>query len=204
MSTLVMVERDGIGCMAADTLVSFDGCGESARYLERPEKILKRNEACFGVVGLRAHQHVLDSLLRGGLEVPEFRSEAEVFEFSRGLHERLKNNYFLVPDTDDNAYESSRMTIGVLTRHGIFVLFHDRCVIQYRRFTALGSGSRLALGAMYAAYELGLPADEVARLGVEAGIEFDPSSAAPITLERVELAVGRSVCRPATAARGGR
>ena len=39
---------------------------------------------------------------------------------------------------------------------------------------------------MYAAYELGLPAEDIARLGVEAGAEFDNASLGPITLRRVE------------------
>ncbi len=57
---------------------------------------------------------------------------------------------------------------------------------RYRRFAAAGSGSSYALGAMYAAYEQGLPAEDIARLGVEAGIEFDKASLGPITLRRVE------------------
>ena len=51
---------------------------------------------------------------------------------------------------------------------------------------AAGSGSHYALGAMYAAYEQGLPAEDIARLGVEAGVEFDHASFGPITLRRVE------------------
>ncbi len=41
MSTLVMVEKAGVACMAADTLTSFGSRKQSARYAVRPEKILE-------------------------------------------------------------------------------------------------------------------------------------------------------------------
>ena len=40
---------------------------------------------------------------------------------------------------------------------------------------------------MYAAYEQGLTAEEVARLGVEAGIEFDVYSQGPIVIKKMKL-----------------
>jgi hypothetical protein len=40
---------------------------------------------------------------------------------------------------------------------------------------------------MYATYQQGLRAKDIARLGVEAGVEFDSASLGPITLRRVEF-----------------
>jgi len=187
MSTLVMVERAGVACIAADTLTSFGSRKQSARYVERPEKILEVDGTYIGFVGWCAHQDVLESVFARGLKLPEFETEQDLFEFSRVLHVRLKDKYFLntTEDTDD-PYESSQMTLFFLNRHGMFGLYSIRSVERYRRFAAAGSGTHYALGAMYAAYERGLPAEDVARLGVEAGIEFDGHSMGPITLRRVE------------------
>ena len=88
MSTLVMVQRGGEACMAAETLTSFGSRKQAARYVASPEKIIRVGDA---------------------------------------------------------------------------------------------------LGAMFAGYELGLPAEEIARIGVEAGIEFDDASLGPITLKTVKL-----------------
>ena len=74
-----------------------------------------------------------------------------------------------------------------MNRYGLFGLYSQRSVDRFERFAAAGSGARYALGAMYAAYELGLPVEDVARLGVEAGIEFDNASAGPITLKKMKL-----------------
>jgi ATP-dependent HslUV protease subunit HslV len=188
MSTLVMVERDGVACIAADTLTSFGLRKRSARYVERSEKIIEVGGAFVGLVGLCAHQNVLESVFASGLELPEIACEQDLFEFSRKLHKVLKSDYFLNTSEDvDDAYESSQMTLFVLNERGMFGLCSMRSVDRYRRFTAAGSGTPYALGAMYAAYERGLPAEEVARLGVEAGAEFDMGSQTPITLRRIAL-----------------
>ena len=187
MSTLVMVEKDGIACMAADTLTTFGSCKVLAKYAERPEKILRVGDSYLGFVGWSAHQTVVESALSAGLELPEVRAELELFEFGRELHVKLKDEYFLNPSEEGDAYESTQMTIFLINRFGLFALYANRSVEQSRRFNAVGSGGRFALGAMYAAYECDLPAEEVARLGVLAGAEFDDGSQAPITLKKLKL-----------------
>ncbi|MDJ0849670.1 MAG: MFS transporter [Myxococcota bacterium] len=188
MSTLVMVKRDGEACMAAETMTSFGSRKQAARYVSSPEKIIQVNDSYVGIVGWSVTQTVLQSIFANGCELPEFRSELELFEFARELHVRLKDEYFLNPREDrDDPYESSQMTAFVMNRYGLFGLYSLRSVERYERFAAVGSGSRFALGAMYAAYESGAPVEDVARIGVEAGIEFDDASMGPITLKKLKL-----------------
>ena len=188
MTTLVMVERDGVGCMAADSLLSSGGQKESARYVANAEKILEVGTAYLGFVGWAAHQNVIESVLANGLELPDVACERDLFEFARDLHGHLKEDYFLKTEENSwDAYESTQMSLLLLNPNGMFSLFSDRSVLRYRRFTASGSGSAYALGAMFAAYAQGLPAEEVARLGVLAGAEFDRNSGAPVTMRRVLL-----------------
>jgi ATP-dependent protease HslVU (ClpYQ) peptidase subunit len=174
--------------MAAETLATFGSRKQSARYVARPEKIIRLGSSYVGTVGWSVTQTVLESALSQGNELPEFRNELELFEFSRSLHQRLKDEYFLNPVADSkDPYESSQMTLFVMNRYGLFALYSLRTVEQCERFTAAGSGSDYALGALHAAYELGLPVEEVARIGVEAGIEFDDGSLGPITLKTMKL-----------------
>jgi ATP-dependent HslUV protease subunit HslV len=183
MSTLVMVEKAGVICMAADTLTSYGSRKQSARYVTRPEKIIEINGSYVGFVGWCVHQDVIESVLDNGLTLPEIRSERELFEFSRLLHRKLKKDYFLNTSEDcDDPYESSQMMLFIANRNGMFGLYSLRSVERFRCFAAAGSGSPYALGAMHAAYGQGLSAEDIARLGVEAGIEFDYASLGPITL----------------------
>jgi ATP-dependent protease HslVU (ClpYQ) peptidase subunit len=184
-----MVEKNGVACMAAETLTTFGSWKQPAKYTSRSEKILRVGDAYLGVVGLVANRTVLESVFSGELTLPEVKSELELFEFSRKLHKKLKDDYFLnTGDAEVHAYESTQMTLFLLNRFGMFGLYSNRTVEQYQRFASVGSGSGFALGAMYAAYELDAEAEDIARLGVEAGAEFDDASQAPITIKKMKLA----------------
>ena len=202
MSTLVMVEKAGVACMAADTLTSYGSRKHLARYVASPEKILEVDGSYIGLVGWCAHQAVLESAFSRGLALPEIANEQDLFEFSRVLHRTLKKEYFLnTQDDDDVPYESSQMMLFILNQYGMFTLYALRSVERCLRFAAAGSGSSYALGAMYAAYAQELPSEEIARLGVEAGMEFDSSSHGPITLKRLEARQARkSACETLVAA----
>ena len=94
---------------------------------------------------------------------------AEIFDVFLKLHPRLKQEYFLNPrGGDDEAYESSQMTLLIANQHGIFGLYSMRTVLEYERYWASGSGSDYALGAMHAGYDT-KAALEIAEAGVEAG-----------------------------------
>lgn len=187
MSTLVMVEKAGVAAMAADTLTSFGSRKESARYVARPEKILEVGPSYIGLVGFSAHTSVLESALANGLKVPQFADERELFEFSRALHKVLKRDYFLNPcEERELPYESSQMSLFVINRHGMFRLCSLREADRCLRFAAEGSGQPYALGAMHAAYDQDLSAEEIARAGVSAGIEFDDASLGPITVKSLK------------------
>ena len=174
--------------MAAETLASLGSRKQSARYVAKPEKIIRVGDSYVGLVGWSVHANVLESIFAGGLVLPEFRSELELFDFGRVLHQKLKDDYFLRPnERESEAYESSRIDLLVMNRHGLFGLDSWRCAERFERFTALGSGAHYALGAMYAAWEQGASAEVIARLGVEAGIEFDDGSLGPITLKKLKL-----------------
>ena len=188
MSTLVMVEKDGVACMAAETLTSFGDRKQYAKYTVRPEKILRVGEAFLGTVGLVVTRGVLESVFAAGLPLPEIQSEIELFEYARKLHAKLKDEYFMnTGDASDDAYESTQMTLFLMNRFGLFGLYANRTVEQYRRFTAVGSGAEYALGAMYGAYELDAEPEDIARIGVEAGAEFDQASHGPITIKKIKL-----------------
>jgi ATP-dependent HslUV protease subunit HslV len=187
MTTLVMVKRGTEACMAAETLLSSGSRKQSAHYLANPEKILTVGDSYVGIVGWAVTQTVLQSVFaKSGL--PEVRNELELFEYARYLHQLLKEEYFLNPNGDrEEPFESSQLTTFIMNRYGLFGLYSMRSVDRYERFAAVGSGASYALGAMYAAYDLGLPVEDVARLGVEAGIEFDNASMGPITIKKMKL-----------------
>ncbi len=100
----------------------------------------------------------------------------------------MKEEYYLNPkDEDDDPYESSRIDTLIANPHGIFAVYALREVFEYSRFWAVGSGGDIALGAMYALYERLDDAEEIAKIGVEAGATFNNSTALPITSYTINL-----------------
>ncbi len=113
----------------------------------------------------------------------------EVFETYSKVHQILKERYFLnTKEDEDDPYESSQITSLVANRHGIFGVYSYREVFSFDRFWGIGSGRNFALGAMFVAYEQDKDARSVAEIGVQAGAEFDKSSAAPFQIYSFEMA----------------
>ena len=188
MSTLVVVKKNKVACIAADTLTCFGNKKQLATYDAHATKIQQGGNSYFGLVGSAAHNLVVESFFSHEKKIPNFQNRLEIFEFFRKLHPRLKKEYFLNPkEEDDDPYESSQMDILIANRYGIFSVFSMREVFEYKKFWAIGSGSEYALGAMYAAYEHFDSAETIAQLGVEAGIEFDDGSASPINSYCIDL-----------------
>ncbi|MDM8550970.1 hypothetical protein QUF72_12860 [Desulfobacterales bacterium HSG2] len=189
MSTLVTVRKNGIVCIAAETVTTFGRERLRAPYTANPEKICRVGDSYIGFVGSAAHEMVLESIFSKEADIPEFRNRMEIFEFFRKLHPRLKEEYFLNPkDEDDDPYESTRICIFIANAYGIFSIFELREVYEYIKYWAIGSGSSYALGAMHAIYDHTDSAEEIAKAGVGAGIEFDGASSGPITSYCVSLA----------------
>ncbi|HHB92506.1 MAG TPA: MFS transporter [Thioploca sp.] len=188
MSTLVVVKKNGVACIAADTLTCFGNKKLSASYDAFPTKMLSVGDFYIGLVGSAAHNLVVESLLSNKKKLPNLNNRLKIFEFFCKLHSQLKDNYFLNPKEDEqDPYESTQMDLFIANRYGIFGIFSLREVFEYKKFWSIGSGGEFALGAMYAAYNNLDSAEEIAKIGVKAGIEFDDSSAAPIEYYNINL-----------------
>ncbi len=190
MSTIVAVVKNGVACIAADSLTSFGDTRQAAEYVSDYEKIIAFDgDNYIGIVGSAAHHLVMQNLLDKHADKVDFSDRFSIFESMRQLHPVLKEEYFLnSKDEDEDSYESSRVDALIMNRNGIFGLYSLREVDQYTRFWAVGSGSEFALGAMRVAWDLLDDAEAIARAGIEAGACFDTGSALPMSSYRLELA----------------
>ena len=197
MSTIVVVKKNGHAVIAADTLTS-QGCRRlTVDHNVDPEKIVRLGHSYIGVTGSSAHRLVLEHVFDSLGQEPRLSTRQEIFDLFRGLHPRLKQEYFLNPRDDErDPYESSQMNLLIANRHGIFGCYSLREVFEYDRFWATGSGSDYALGAMHAVYDHDMDAPEIAQIGIRAAIDFDEATGAPMILHAVPLAtaaLGESV-----------
>ena len=188
MSTIVVVSKNGKACIAADSLTSFGDLKMGSTYDRSHDKIQSYKDGLFGIVGSAAHALVMESVLADDKIELDFSSRLNIFETFRGLHSVLKENYFLnSKDEDDDPYEATHIDALICNPKGIFGVYSLREVSEYTKFWAIGSGSEFALGAMHALYNRLDSAEEIAKAGVEAGAEFDSSSALPMSFNVIDL-----------------
>jgi ATP-dependent protease HslVU (ClpYQ) peptidase subunit len=191
VTTIVAVKKNGTVAIAADSLTTFGDTRLGRQYKGEHDKILEINDSFIGLCGSSAHPLVISSLLPK-LEDARLGSRMEVYETFRRLHPILKEQGYLNPKEDeDDPYESSQITALIVNSTGIYGVYSYREVFDYDRFWGIGSGRNFALGAMFAAYDRCRTAADVAKIGVEAGAEFDTATQGPIVLHTVKLARSR-------------
>lgn len=181
MTTVVIVQKDGLACIAADSLTSFGEMRLSATYAQAKSKIVKVGDAYLGLTGSTAHFNVLESYFKKTRRVFRLRNRHEIFEAWMKLHEDLKDKYFLNPKDDAaDPYESTQLNALIASPHGLFAAFSLREVFEFSRFWAMGSGREYALGALHVLYDRPGGAREIAEAAIAAACEFDKSSGLPI------------------------
>jgi ATP-dependent protease HslVU (ClpYQ) peptidase subunit len=197
MTTIVVVKKNREIAIASDALVTFGDTRLPHGY-EVNEKIITVGDSYIGLAGSTAHFAVLGDALRGLGEDCKLGSRMEIFATFQKLHAVLKEKYFLNPKEDDSdPYESSQITAVIANATGIYGVYSYREVFSFEKFWGIGSGRNFALGAMYAAYDRGRSARQIAEVGVKAGCEFDKSSALPIRVFSFPMSVAESKERTA-------
>ena len=193
MSTIVVVRKSGKVCIAADSLTSFGDLSMGSRYEVAYDKIQKFQNGFYGIVGSAAHALVMESILKEDAQKEneidiDFSGREKIFESFRALHPVLKDKYFLnSKDEDEDPYEATHIDALIANENGIFGIFSLREVSEFNKFWAIGSGSEFALGAMFAVYNQLDSAEEIAKIGVEAGAEFNNGTALPMTSYTLDL-----------------
>jgi ATP-dependent protease HslVU (ClpYQ) peptidase subunit len=189
MTTIAVVRKSGYAAIAADTLTKWGSGKESADYVANNAKIVKVGDTFIAGSGTSTFKLILrDYFAQRGVPA-RFDTSIEIFKTWQAFHAALKEQYYLVAVGDkDDTIESSKFDVLIANPHGIFGVGAHRTVQEYRKFYAIGTGTDLALGAMYAAYDRpGLSAEQVARLAVEAAAEFDDGTGLPVTSHAVKL-----------------
>ncbi len=191
MTTIAVVQKNGIACIAADTLTKFGAtrmnCGPGG-YTRGQSKILQVDDTFLGIAGSAAHKSVLESYFANPEAPRAFASRREIFETWRTLHHALKQDYYLNPnDEESDPYENTQVNALLANAHGIFGIYTLRDVDCYSRFWALGTGRAYALGALFSNYDRLDSAEDIAKSAIAAAAEFDDGTSLPLETYTIRL-----------------
>ena len=188
MSTITVVKKNGVAAIAADSLTKWGYSRESADYVMNHHKIIRVQDSYLAICGPSSAKIALK--LYFSENEARFDDVDSIFGTWLSLHEALKDKYFMNPhENSEDSYESTRMDVLIANPHGIFGVGSYRHVQQFSKFYSYGNGNEYATGAMYAVYDdPSRSAEDIARFGIQAAVEFEDSSGLPIISYSVELA----------------
>ena len=182
MTIIVAVRKGNRAVLAADTAESEGSMLIPAGYRANHTKIIKHRRALLGMAGWSAVSDAMESVLRGEPDILDTSSRAAVYESFRRIHDVLKKDHYIETreDEKEQPVESSQVDTLILTPEAIYSVESYRSVAEYTRFWAIGSGTRLALGAIYSLYRRMDNPRDIARAGVAAACEFDDACMLPL------------------------
>jgi ATP-dependent HslUV protease, peptidase subunit HslV len=189
MTTIAVVRKNGYAAIAADTLTKWGTGKESAAYVANHDKIVRTGDTFLAASGTSTFKLIMRDYFGTRGVRARFDSAIEIFKTWQAFHSVLKERYYLVSVNEkDDSIESSKFDVLLANPHGIFGVGAHRTVQEYRKFYAIGSGTDVALGAMYSAYDNArLSAEQVARLAIEAAAEFDDATGLPVISRSIKL-----------------
>jgi ATP-dependent protease HslVU (ClpYQ) peptidase subunit len=190
VTTIAVVRKGNYAAIAADTLTKWGSGKESARYVANNDKVVKVGTTYLAASGSATFKTIMRDYFSRPRARARFDDTLTIFRTWQTFHAALKRDYFLLAGADkDDSIESTRFDVLLANPHGIFGIGAHRTVQEYSKFYAIGSGTDLALGALYATYDdPGRDALALARLAVEAAAEFDDATGLPVSAERIRLA----------------
>jgi ATP-dependent protease HslVU (ClpYQ) peptidase subunit len=192
MTTIAVVKKNGRTAIAADTLTKWGTGKESAAYITNNNKIVRAGDTYIGASGSATFKTIMHDYFARPKTKARFESTIQIFRTWQTFHAALKDDYFLVTGSDkDDSLESSRFDVLLANPHGIFGVGAHRTVQEYVKFYAIGSGTDVALGAMYGVYsDPKRSAEDVARFAIEAAAEFDDATGLPVMSHSIKLQRG--------------
>jgi len=187
MGIVLAVKKNNVVCIASDSMYLVGGGRKlTSENIKNHEKILAVNNSYVGISDHPIWIQVLKNYFKNKKKPPLFDTTENIFSTLLELHGDLKSDYYLTDsDDEDLDFESSRFESIIANSNSIFKTYEQRSIQEFIRFTAIGSGSSYAYGALHALYDRLESAEEIARAALHSVIEFDDSSGFPIHIHQV-------------------
>ena len=188
MSIVCAARKNSVIAISSDTQSNFGSIKVSAKHMRNSNKLYSVNNSVIGIVGWHAVSDMVQHLISNEKKLFQLNSRMEIFSTLIRLHEKMKNNYFIeTREDDDQPVESSQLDALIVNKHGLFEISSYREVNEYETFWAIGSGKKIALGAMHALYESTATAKEIVEAGVKAAAEYDDGCGLPLNTRTLNI-----------------
>jgi ATP-dependent protease HslVU (ClpYQ) peptidase subunit len=186
MTVVVAVRTPARTVVAADSLVTFGGQRFPAKNAHF-HKIHHLGDTLVAWAGWSIYAELLSAYLAHH-PPPPLRSEDDVFGFFVAFWRTLRTDYHVsaLPQTREQAFADLQSSFLLANAAGIFRVAEDMDVTLFEQYTAVGSGSKYALGALRVLYDESADPIAIARRAVQVGIDFDVHCGGDIDIAEVQ------------------
>jgi len=190
MSIICGAIKNGVVAISSDTLQSYGSIKISSSHIKNSNKLYSVNGSVIGIVGWNAISDMIEHLIINDKKVFKLSNRMEIFSTLKELHKKMKDEYYIETkeDEDDQPVESSQLEALIINKYGLFEIGSYREVNEFNTFWAIGSGQKIALGAMHSLYGNKITARAIVEAGVKAAAEFNDSCSLPLNTKTIKLA----------------
>ncbi len=191
MSIVVGIQKENMTVLASDSMSVFGSHREDQTNIINNQKIVQIGSSYLGYTGWGLYGNIFSHYLSRQKAAPKLTDELSIFSFFLKFVKDLRDKYNMVNDqanTEKDPFADLDSCFIVANRKGIYGVSSNLSVCQYRSFHAIGSGCDYAFGVLHALYDTPMPADEIARVAVEAAIRFDSDCGGAIVIKRIDAA----------------
>jgi ATP-dependent HslUV protease, peptidase subunit HslV len=184
MTIALAVRKNGKTYIAADSLVTFGGqrfAPENCQF----HKIQRIGDSLMAWAGWSLYTEILTAHLHSA-DPPRLTTELEVFNFFVHLSRAMRNDFlWLQRESQNHPFADLDSTFLLVNKSGLFRVASDMDVTEFQQYTAVGSGSKYALGALRLLYDQLDDPQEIARVACQVGIDCDVFCGGPIDIVEV-------------------
>jgi len=171
MSVIVVIKKNGKTVIGCDSKFSEENLISPSNEKTNWDKLHKTKHSFIGHVGESAYHTVLDYATQNHSNIFNFEDRMSTFKSMLKLQEVLVDECMLKPTQDE--FLSSGLNLLVATANSIFTIDTNRGVDEYERFWAIGSGSKVALGAIEVLYDKEDDPKDIAAQALKAACKYD-------------------------------
>lgn len=189
MSVVVAVKKGNQVAMGSDSMTHF---GSTCYPVDnhKATKIFEIGDSYLAVTGWSMYYDIITDFIKRKKQI-SLLTMAEISQAFRELWKELHSKYSFVNDQCGNNVDSPFAHLDaaflIMNKSGVFHVASDMSVNFFEKYNAIGSGSKLALGAVYALYDSNMDAESIVNKAVQSAIGLNIYCGGKITIKKMNL-----------------
>ncbi len=121
MSIVCAVKKNNEIAISCDTQTNFGSLKVSSKHMVNSNKLYSINKSIIGIVGWSAISDMVEHLLKNDKKLFQLNDRMEIFSTLISLHEKMKDDYFIETQEDDDQPVESNQLDALIVNNNWFI-----------------------------------------------------------------------------------